>query len=135
MMPRRGALAPKPKGTPMLQAFGWGLLAGSSYFLGGLLALRWRVGNSVLLGLLTGLGAGALLSAVAYKLIDQAGQLAGGSGFVGAGLLGGAVATAWVVTGAKRGGRLSAPPLHEPRFLVIGLSVVAEAIVITGALV
>ena len=35
----------------MLQAFGWGLLAGSSYFLGGLLALRWRVGNSVLLGI------------------------------------------------------------------------------------
>ena len=57
----------------MLQAFGWGLLAGSSYFLGGLLALRWRVGNSVLLGILTGLGAGALLSAVAYKLVAEAG--------------------------------------------------------------
>jgi len=119
----------------MLQAFGWGLLAGSSYLLGGLFALRWRVGNSVLLGLLTGLGAGALLSAVAYKLIDQAGRLAGGSGFVGAGLVGGALATAWVVTGARRGGRLAAPPTHEPRFLVIGLSVVAEAVVITGALV
>jgi ZIP family zinc transporter len=118
----------------MLQALGWGLLAGSSYFLGGLLALRWRV-NSVLLGVLTGLGAGALLSAVAYKLIAEAGRLAGGSGFVGAGLVGGAVATSWVVTGASRGTRLSAPPLHEPRFLVIGLSVVAEAIVVAGGLV
>jgi zinc transporter, ZIP family len=118
----------------MLQAFGWGLLAGSSYLLGGLLALRWRVGNSVLLGVLTGLGAGALLSAVAYKLVAEAGRLAGGSGYVSVGLLGGAVATAWVVTGAVRGRRLSAPPLHEPRFLVIGLSVVAESIVITGAL-
>lgn len=118
----------------MLQALGWGLLAGSSYFLGGLLALRWRV-NSVLLGVLTGLGAGALLSAVAYKLIAEAGRLAGGSGFVGAGLIGGAVATSWVVTGAQRGVRLSAPPLHEPRFLVIALSVVAEAIVVAGGLV
>ncbi|MGW6172223.1 ZIP family metal transporter [Arthrobacter sp. NPDC055138] len=119
----------------MLPAFGWGLLAGSSYFLGGLLALRWRAVNSVLLGVLTGIGAGALLSAVAYKLIDEAGRLAGGSGFVGAGLLGGAVATSWVVTGASRGTRLSAPPLHEPRFLVIALSVVAESIVIAGGLV
>ncbi|MET1153620.1 hypothetical protein [Arthrobacter sp.] len=118
----------------MLQAFGWGMLAGSSYLLGGLLALRWRV-NSVLLGVLTGLGAGALLSAVAYKLIDEAGRLAGGSGFVGAGLIGGAVATSWVVNGARRDTRLSAPPLHEPRFLVIGLSVVAESIVISGGLV
>ncbi|MEV7648283.1 hypothetical protein [Arthrobacter sp. NPDC089319] len=118
----------------MLLAFGWGLLAGSSYFLGGLLALRWRI-NSVLLGVLTGLGAGALLSAVSYKLIDEAGRLAGGSGFVGAGLIGGAVATSWVVTGAQRGVPLSAPPLHEPRFLVIGLSVVAESIVIAGGLV
>ncbi len=119
----------------MLQALGWGLLAGSSYFLGGWIALRWRVVNSVLLGVLTGLGAGALLSAVAYKLIDEAGRLAGGSGFVGAGLVGGAVATSWVVNGARRGTRLSAPPLHEPRFLVIGLSVVAESIVIAGGLI
>jgi len=118
----------------MLQAFGWGLVAGSSYFLGGLLALRWRLGNSVLLGILTGLGAGALLSAVAYKLVAEAGRLAGGSGYVGVGLIGGAVATAWVVTGAVRGRRLSEPPVHEPRFLVIGLSVVAEGVVITGAL-
>lgn len=118
----------------MLQAFGWGLLAGSSYFLGGLLALRWRVGNSVPLGILTGFGAGALLSAVAYKLVSEAGRLAGGSGYVGVGLIGGAVATAWVVTGAVRGRRLTAPVVHEPRFLVIGLSVVAEGVVITGAL-
>lgn len=118
----------------MLLAFGWGLLAGSSYVLGGLLALRWRAGSSVLLGALTGLGAGALLSAVAYKLVAEAGRLAGGSGYVGVGLVGGAAATAWVVTGAVRGRRLSAPPLHEPRYLVIGLSAVAESIVITGAL-
>ncbi|MCG2623872.1 hypothetical protein LVY72_18415 [Arthrobacter sp. I2-34] len=118
----------------MLLAFGWGLLAGSSYVLGGLLALRWRVGSSVLLGALTGLGAGALLSAVAYKLVGEAGRLAGGSGYVGVGLVGGAAATAWVVIGAVRGRRLSAPPLHEPSYLVIGLSAVAESIVITGAL-
>ena len=48
--------------------------------------------------------------------------------------MGGAVTTAWVVTGAVRGRRLSEPPVHEPRFLVIGLSVVAEGVVITGAL-
>lgn len=118
----------------MLEALGWGLLAGSSFLLGGLIALRWNVGNSVFLGALTALGAGALLSAVSYKLIAEAGRMAGGSGYVGAGLLGGAVAAAVVTSGKLRGGRLSGPPRHDPSFWIVGLSVIAEAIIITGGL-
>jgi zinc transporter, ZIP family len=125
----------KAERTPMLQAFGWGLLAGSSFLVGGLIALRWHVGNSVFLGALTGLGAGALLSAVSYKLIEEAGRMAGGSGFVAAGLAGGAVTAALVVSGKLRGGRLSGPPHREPSFFVVGLSVIAEAIIITGGLI
>lgn len=119
----------------MLQAFAWGLLAGSSFFIGGLIALRWAVGHGVFLAALTGLGAGALLSAVSYELIDEAGRIAGGSGFVAAGLAGGAVSASLVVSGKLRGGRLSAPPRHEPGFLLVGLSVAAEAIIITGSLI
>lgn len=70
-----------------------------------------------LFGLGRGLGAGALLAAVAYKLVAEAGRLAGGSGYVGVGLIGGAVATAWVVAGAVSGRRLSEPPVHEPSSL------------------
>jgi zinc transporter, ZIP family len=119
----------------MLQAFAWGLLAGCSFFIGGLIALHWRAGKGVFLGALTGLGAGALLSAVSYELIDEAGRIAGGSGFVAGGLAGGAVTAALVLSGKLRGGRLSRPPRHEPGFLILGLSVAAEAIIITGSLI
>lgn len=119
----------------MLEAFGWGLVAGSSFLVGGLIALRWRVGDTVILGVLTGFGAGALLSAVAYKLIEEAGRMAGGSGFIAVGLTGGAITAALVVSDKLRGGSLSGKPRHEPSFYVVALSVVAESVVLTGGLI
>jgi len=52
-------------------AFGWGLLAASSLLIGGLLVLRVRVGDR-LLGLIMAFGAGVLISAVAYELVEEA---------------------------------------------------------------
>ena len=60
----------------MIAAFGWGLLAGSSFLVGGAIARRVKISDLVL-GLLTGFGAGALIAAVAYELVDTAGDLAG----------------------------------------------------------
>jgi ZIP family zinc transporter len=73
----------------MWAALGWGLFAGSSLILGGVLALvlpireRW-------LGLIMAFGAGVLISAVAYELVEDAFGTAGGSGAVALGLFAGA---------------------------------------------
>ena len=55
----------------MAEAFAWGPLAASSLVLGGLIALSFRVGSR-LLGLVLAFGAGVLLSAVAYELVEEA---------------------------------------------------------------
>ena len=55
----------------MAEAFLWGLLAGSSLVIGGLIALTGWVGTR-LLGLVMAFGAGVLISAVAYELVQEA---------------------------------------------------------------
>ena len=55
----------------MSAAFLWGALASSSLVLGGLIALRFRVSGRIL-GLVLGFGAGVLISAVAYELVEEA---------------------------------------------------------------
>ena len=60
-------------------AFGWGLLAASSLLLGGLLVLRVRIGDR-LLGLIMAFGAGVLISAVAYELVEEAFTTSRGAG-------------------------------------------------------
>jgi zinc transporter, ZIP family len=74
----------------MGEAFGWGLLASSSLLIGGLLALRFRIGNR-LLGLVMAFGAGVLISAVAYELVQEAFETSAGAGGVGWGLFAGAL--------------------------------------------
>ena len=54
----------------MPEAFAWGLIAGSSLILGGLLALRVRIGM-LALGLIMAFGSGVLISAVAYELVQE----------------------------------------------------------------
>ena len=63
----------------MSEAFLWGLLSASSLLLGGLAALWFRVGSR-LLGLVMAFGAGVLISAVAYELVDEAFTTASGGG-------------------------------------------------------
>lgn len=72
-------------------AFGWGLLAASSLLLGGLLALLFRV-NGRVLGLVMAFGAGVLISAVAYELVQEAFTTSDGSGGVALGLFAGTLA-------------------------------------------
>ena len=55
----------------MLEALWWGAFASSSLVIGCLFALRVRV-DRLLLGLVMGFGAGVLLSAVAFELVEEA---------------------------------------------------------------
>lgn len=55
----------------MAAAFGWGLLAASTLVVGGALALRFRIGLRTI-GLVMGFGAGVLISAVAFDLVEEA---------------------------------------------------------------
>ena len=70
-------------------AFGWGLLAGSSLILGGLIALRIPL-SKLALGLIMAFGSGVLISAVAYDLVLEGYTTMAGAGGVGLGLLAGA---------------------------------------------
>ena len=60
----------------MLEAFGWGLLAASSLLLGGLLAVALPIGRR-LLGVVMAFGAGVLISATAFELVEEAFQTSG----------------------------------------------------------
>ena len=75
----------------MAEAFLWGLVAGSSLLVGGIVSLRMRIGGR-LLGLVMAFGAGVLISAVAYELVQEAFHVGAGSGGVALGLIAGAVA-------------------------------------------
>jgi ZIP family zinc transporter len=74
----------------MLAAFLWGLLGAASLVLGALIVLG-RVPGPRLLGLVMGFGAGVLLSAVAYELVEEAVNTARGEGGTFAGLFVGAL--------------------------------------------
>jgi zinc transporter, ZIP family len=74
----------------MTEAFFWGALAASSLLLGGLIALAFRVSGR-LLGLVLAFGAGVLISAVAYELVEDAFSTSEGGAWVAAGLAAGAL--------------------------------------------
>ena len=75
----------------MAAAFGWGLLAGSSLVIGALLALWFHIGRRWI-GLIMGFGAGVLISAVAFDLVEEAVDTATGQGAVIAGIFAGCAA-------------------------------------------
>ena len=60
-------------------AFGWGLLSASSLVIGSLIALWIRIPLRVI-GLIMGFGAGVLISAVAFDLVDEAAAKSTGHG-------------------------------------------------------
>jgi zinc transporter, ZIP family len=74
----------------MSAAFAWGALAASSLLIGGLLALRFRVSERIL-GLILAFGAGVLISAVAYELVEDTITTLEGGTWVAAGLSAGAL--------------------------------------------
>ena len=74
----------------MWSAFLWGLFAGSSLILGGLIALALPI-RERLLGLIMAFGAGVLISAVSFELVAEAFETAAGSGSLALGLGAGAL--------------------------------------------
>ena len=73
----------------MGEALFWGIFAGSSLILGGAIGL-WLPLSREVRGLIMGFGAGVLISAVAYELVDDAFEAADGFAIVAAGLFAGA---------------------------------------------
>jgi zinc transporter ZupT len=85
----------------LAEALLWGLVAGSSLAVGGALALSLPISRLVL-GLVMAFGAGVLISAVAYELVDEAVTTSAGSGGVALGLFAGAL-TFFVATRSSTG--------------------------------
>ena len=69
-------------------AFGWGTLAASSLVIGAVVALVFDIGLRVI-GLIMGFGAGVLISAVAFDLVEEAAGKSSGNGWVIAGIFAG----------------------------------------------
>jgi ZIP family zinc transporter len=72
----------------MLASFGWGTLAASSLVIGALFALRFRISLRAI-GLIMGFGAGVLISALSFDLVDEAVAKSSGHGWVVAGFFAG----------------------------------------------
>jgi ZIP family zinc transporter len=88
------------------EAFVWGAVAASSLLVGGLAAIWLPIGRRTL-GLVMAFGAGVLISAVAYELVDEAFTTAHGSWEIAAGLVTGSLVffagDVWI---DRRGGAL-----------------------------
>jgi ZIP family zinc transporter len=69
-------------------AFGWGLLSASSLVIGAVVALMIRIPLRVI-GLIMGFGAGVLVSAVAFDLVEEAASKSTGHGALISGLFAG----------------------------------------------
>jgi zinc transporter, ZIP family len=69
----------------MLASFGWGTLAASSLVIGSLVAI-WLKISLRLIGLIMAFGAGVLISAVAFDLVEEAADKSSGHGAVALGL-------------------------------------------------
>jgi ZIP family zinc transporter len=67
-----------------------GTFAASSLLVGGLIAIRFEIGER-LLGLIMAFGAGVLISAVAYELVAEGYEQGGGTGRLALGLASGAL--------------------------------------------
>lgn len=115
----------------MSDALLWGLVGGSSFLIGGVLALRGGVRPRIL-GLVMGFGAGALISAVSFELVDEAALVAGSNGRIAIGLVLGAAAYLAATVGVRLGA--GADDSVEGETVVLVLDVVPEAIVLVGAL-
>jgi ZIP family zinc transporter len=72
----------------MAASFGWGVLAASSLVIGSVVALLFRIPLRVI-GLIMGFGAGVLISAVAFDLVNEAAEKSIGQGWSAGGLFAG----------------------------------------------
>jgi zinc transporter, ZIP family len=125
----------------MAGAFGWGLLSASSLVVGAVIALVFHMSLRVI-GLIMAFGAGVLISAVAFDLVEEAADESTGHGALIAGLFAGCLVFAggdWLIgryggnarkdpTGDQEGGSAIAIVLGTvldgiPESMVIGLTI------------
>lgn len=125
----------------MLEALFWGAISAASLLIGALIALRWSVPARIV-GLIMGFGAGAMISAVSFELIQEAIETSGGHGAVALGLGAGALTFFggdWYID--RRGGdarkSVASKEGGSAGAIVLGtiLDGVPESIVIGGSLV
>jgi zinc transporter, ZIP family len=118
-------------------AFGWGLLSASSLVIGSLLAILLNIKLRVI-GLIMAFGAGVLISAVAFDLVEEAADKSTGEGavawglFVGCGVFAGGD---WLISRMGGGDRKDADGDQEgdsPLAIVLGtvLDGIPESMVI-----
>ena len=69
----------------MAEAFLWGIVSASSLVIGALIALGFRIPLRAI-GLVMGFGAGVLISAVSFDLVDEAASISSGQGAIAIGL-------------------------------------------------
>ena len=72
----------------MAASFGWGTLAASSLVIGAIFALRFKISLRAI-GLIMGFGAGVLISALSFDLIQEAVDKSSGHGWVAFGVFAG----------------------------------------------
>jgi ZIP family zinc transporter len=72
------------------EAFFWGAVGGAALVLGALAAIGLPISRQVL-GLIMAFGAGVLISAVAFDLVEEAFETSAGAGAMGAGFVAGAL--------------------------------------------
>ena len=125
----------------MAGAFGWGTLAASSLVIGAIIALLFHISPRTI-GLIMGFGAGVLISAVAFDLVEEAVGKSSGQGWVIAGMFAGCgvfFGGDWLIsrfgggdrkhaTGEQEGGSSLAIVLGSvldgiPESMVIGLTI------------
>jgi ZIP family zinc transporter len=127
--------------TDMAGAFGWGLLAASSLVIGAALALLFRIPTAVI-GFIMAFGAGVLISAVAFDLVEEAVDTTNHDWVAFVGIFTGCIVYAvgnWQVDQIGGGNRKNASHVHSeddslgivlgtvldgiPESLVIGLTI------------
>lgn len=72
----------------MVSAFAWGIVAASSLVLGAIIALRFHISRRAI-GLIMAFGAGVLISAVAFDLVEEAAGKSSGHGAIALGIFAG----------------------------------------------
>ena len=85
-----GVCPPHDDSGTVLASFAWGFAAAATLIVGGAFALRFPVGERAL-GMVMAFGSGVLISAVAFELVQEAFDKAGGGGSVALGLFAGSV--------------------------------------------
>jgi zinc transporter, ZIP family len=126
----------------MVEAAFWGALSAFSLVIGAMIALRWSI-RPRLVGLVMAFGAGALISAISFDLVEEGIGAAAGSGAAALGLAAGALAFFagdWAIDrrgGAQRKDVQGEGATGNPAAIMLGtvLDGIPESIVIGGSLV